>query len=133
VTQGDRRLNLLLYLNKDWHEEYGGNLELWNRNMSKCEARVLPVFNRVMIFGTTDFTYHGHPDPLNCPEGMTRKSMALYYFSNGRPADEVTGQHSTIFRARNENDFKPTFSQRFRRIAHSLLPPILSRQFWRNR
>ena len=102
----DRRLNLLLYLNKDWREEYGGNLELWDRNMSKCEARVAPLFNRVMVFGTTDFTYHGHPDPLQCPEGMTRKSMALYYFSNGRPAEEVTGDHSTLFRARNRGDFQ---------------------------
>ena len=73
----DRRLNLLLYLNKDWTEEYGGNLELWDRQMTRCEARVLPIFNRVMVFGTTDFTYHGHPDPLQCPEGMTRRSLAL--------------------------------------------------------
>lgn len=129
----DRRLNLLLYLNKDWLEEYGGNLELWDRNMSKCEARVAPLFNRVMVFGTTDFTYHGHPDPLQCPEGMTRKSMALYYFSNGRPAEEVTGDHSTLFRPRNPGDFRPTAAQRLRGIARDLLPPILARQFRRTR
>ena len=81
----DRRLNLLLYLNKNWREEYGGHLELWDRDMTHCEAKVAPIFNRVMVFGTTDFTYHGHPDPLRCPEGMTRKSLALYYFSDGRP------------------------------------------------
>jgi hypothetical protein len=50
---------------------------------------VLPLFNRVPIFSTTDYTYYGHPDPLQCPPGMTRKSLALYYFSNGRPAEEV--------------------------------------------
>ena len=85
----DRRLNVLVYLNKDWREEYDGALQLWDRDMKQCESRVLPLFNRMMIFGTTDFTYHGHPDPLQCPEGMTRKSMALYYFSNGRPAQEI--------------------------------------------
>jgi hypothetical protein len=129
----DRRLNLLLYLNKDWRAEYGGNLELWDRNMSKCEARVAPLFNRVMVFGTTDFTFHGHPDPLQCPEGMTRKSMALYYFSNGRPAEEVTGVHSTLFRERNSGEFRPTIAQRARGIAKDLLPPLLTRQLRRIR
>jgi hypothetical protein len=127
----DRRLNLLLYLNKDWREEYGGNLELWDRNMTRCEAKILPVFNRVMILGTTDFTYHGHPDPLQCPEGTTRKSLALYYFSNGRPAEEINGIHSTIFRAREEKDFRPTFNQRLRSLARDLLPPIIARQLRR--
>jgi Rps23 Pro-64 3,4-dihydroxylase Tpa1-like proline 4-hydroxylase len=127
----DRRLNLLLYLNKDWHEEYGGHLELWNRDMTRCEARVLPVINRVMIFGTTDFTYHGHPDPLTCPEGMTRKSLALYYFSNGRPADELMEAHSTLFRSRNEGEFVLTLNQRLRRLASDLVPPIIMRRLRR--
>jgi Rps23 Pro-64 3,4-dihydroxylase Tpa1-like proline 4-hydroxylase len=127
----DRRLNLLLYLNKDWREEYGGGLELWNREMSRCESKVLPIFNRMMIFGTTDFTYHGHPDPLQCPEGMTRKSLALYYFSNGRPSEEVSGEHSTLFRARDETDLRPTVKQRVGRIAGDFLPPILIRQLRR--
>jgi hypothetical protein len=127
----DRRLNLLLYLNKDWREEYGGHLQLWNRDMSLCEAKVAPIFNRVMVFGTTDFTYHGHPDPLQCPEGMTRKSLALYYFSNGRPPEEVTGAHSTIFRPRDEKDLRPTIAQRTRHLARDLLPPILVRQLRR--
>jgi Rps23 Pro-64 3,4-dihydroxylase Tpa1-like proline 4-hydroxylase len=127
----DRRLNLLLYLNKNWREEYGGHLQLWDRDMTRCEAKVLPVFNRVMVFGTTDFTYHGHPDPLQCPEGVTRRSLALYYFSNGRPSEEITGEHSTLFRARDRGDFRPTAAQRFRGLARDLLPPILARRLWR--
>jgi 2OG-Fe(II) oxygenase superfamily len=129
----DRRLNLLLYLNKDWREEYGGYLELWDRDMTHCEAKVLPVFNRMMIFGTTDFTYHGHPEPLQCPEGMTRKSLALYYFSNGRPAEETSGAHSTIFRDRHEGEFRLTSGQRLRNLASDLLPPIVARTLRRLR
>lgn len=129
----DRRLNLLLYLNKGWREEYGGHLQLWDREMKHCEAKVLPIFNRVMIFGTTDYTYHGHPDPLQCPEGMTRKSLALYYFSNGRPADEITGEHSTLFRARSEKEFTPTIKQRLRNLASDLIPPIIARRLRRVR
>lgn len=123
----DRRLNMLVYLNKNWREEYGGHLELWNREMTRAEAKVLPLFNRVMIFSTTDFTYHGHPDPLRCPEGMTRKSLALYYYSNGRPAEEISGEHSTLFRARAETDFRLSMSQRMRKVASDLLPPIIAR------
>lgn len=96
--------------------------------MTRCEAKILPVFNRFMVFGTTDITYHGHPDPLQCPEGVTRKSLALYYFSNGRPAEEVSGQHSTLFHARTAQDFKPTFKQRMRSVAKDLLPPIVTRR-----
>ncbi len=129
----DRRLNLLLYLNKNWREEYGGHLQLWDRNMTKCEAKIAPYFNRMMIFGTTDFTYHGHPDALQCPEGITRKSLALYYFTNGRPAEEVSGDHSTIFRARDAKDLRPTMAQRARQLASDLLPPIISRKFRRAR
>jgi Rps23 Pro-64 3,4-dihydroxylase Tpa1-like proline 4-hydroxylase len=94
----DRRLNLLVYLNKDWEEEYGGHLELWNRDVSRCEQKVLPVFNRTVVFSTTDFSYHGHPNPLACPEGRTRKSVSFYYYSNGRPDAERSAPHDTIFR-----------------------------------
>jgi hypothetical protein len=59
---------------------------------------------------------------------MTRKSLALYYFSNGRPAEEVSGDHSTIFRARHEGEFELTTGQRLRRIARDLLPPIIARR-----
>ncbi len=106
--QLDRRLNLLVYLNKDWKEEYGGHLELWDRGMKSCEKKALPIFNRVVIFNTTDFSYHGHPNPLNCPPGWTRKSLALYYYSNGRPVDEISTPHSTLYQ-RPKNDKRKSF------------------------
>jgi hypothetical protein len=124
----DRRLNVLVYLNRDWREEYGGALELWDRDMTRSEAKIFPLFNRLVIFGTTDFTYHGHPDPLQCPAELTRKSLALYYFTNGRPAEEISGEHSTLFRARANEELKPDLRQRLRGAARELLPPILARQ-----
>jgi hypothetical protein len=80
-----RRVNLLLYLNKDWKEEYGGHLEFWDAQMKACQTRVLPIFNRCLVFATTDTTYHGHPIPLSCPEGRTRKSIAIYYYTVENP------------------------------------------------
>ncbi|HSP15778.1 MAG TPA: 2OG-Fe(II) oxygenase [Thermoanaerobaculia bacterium] len=90
-----RRLNLLLYLNRGWREEYGGHLELWNADASVCETKILPVFNRTVIFSTTETSFHGHPHPLTCPDGWTRKSVSLYYYTCGRA--ERSPRHDTIF------------------------------------
>ena len=121
----DRRLNLLIYLNKDWKEEYGGHFEMWDTEMTRCEQKVLPIFNRCVVFSTTDFSYHGVPDPLTCPEGWTRKSLALYYYSNGRPAEEVSGSHSTLFRARAEDNLTETSSDNaIKNALKKLVPPI---------
>lgn len=98
LTKLDRRINLLVYLNKDWDESYGGHFELWDKDMTRAHRKVLPVFNRVAIFSTTDFSYHGHPDALTCPPDRSRKSLALYYYSNGRPKSEISDRaHATLF------------------------------------
>jgi Rps23 Pro-64 3,4-dihydroxylase Tpa1-like proline 4-hydroxylase len=96
----DRRINVLVYLNKNWKEEYGGHFELWNRDMSAAGQKILPLFNRCAIFSTTEYSYHGHPTPLSCPPDRTRKSMATYYYTNGRPEVENAGEHSTLFQSR---------------------------------
>ncbi len=93
----DRRINVLYYLNPEWHDEWEGHLELWDRTMSRCERRVAPILNRCVVFNTTDHSFHGHPARLACPAGIGRKSMAFYYYTNGRPADEVSAAHSTLY------------------------------------
>lgn len=117
----DRRLNVLVYLNKDWKEEYGGHFELWNEDMTNCEKKILPLFNRLAAFSTTSRSYHGHPDPLTCPEDKSRKSIALYYYTNGRPqyeVEEFLEDHSTIFKARkgkdNEEETETYVNSRFK-------------------
>ena len=93
----DRRLNMLIYLNKDWREEYGGHLELWDREAHTCRTRILPLFNRTVVFSTTDTSVHGHPHPLTSPPGVTRKSVSLYYYTAGRPGAEQSKPHDTLF------------------------------------
>jgi len=93
----DRRLNMLIYLNKEWQEEYGGHLELWDRDGKTCRKKILPTFNRTVVFSTTDTSFHGHPHPLTSPPGITRKSVSLYYYTAGRPADERSVAHDTLF------------------------------------
>lgn len=75
-----RRINVLIYLNKDWQSHYGGNLELWDAKMERCVKSIEPSFNRCVIFTTDKQSFHGHPEPLNCPQDMTRRSIALYYY-----------------------------------------------------
>lgn len=76
-----RRVNLLLYLNDTWEHEWRGELELWSRDMSRCERTIEPLGNRVVLFATGADSYHGHPDPMRCPPGVARRSLALYYFT----------------------------------------------------
>ncbi len=97
VFKLDRRLNIILYLNPIWDDEWAGHLELWDKSMTTCVHRVAPLLNRVVIFSTTQTSYHGHPQPLNTPDGVTRKSFALYYYTNGRPQGENDGEHGTLW------------------------------------
>lgn len=93
-----RVLNILLFLNEDWEESYGGHLELWEKDVKKCAYRVLPKFNRAVIFKLSDTSWHGHPVPLSCPKGMCRKSIALYYYAGEMPRE----LRSTVFTQVND-------------------------------
>jgi hypothetical protein len=91
-----RRVNVLVYLNEGWKEEWGGKLELWDTKMKACEEKVLPVFNRCVIFNTDADSYHGHPEPMICPEGTFRRSIALYYYT----VEENPYRRATNYQAR---------------------------------
>ncbi len=100
----ERRLNAIIYLNQDWEESYGGHLDIWRGHqenkrhvLDECVAQVLPIFNRMVVFATSEKSYHGHPDPVSCPSDRTRKSIALYYYTKDRPVDEQVDPHSTTF------------------------------------
>lgn len=131
VTGLERRLNLLVYLNKQWQPGYGGALELWDRDMGACRRAIEPVFNRCVVFSTDEHSYHGHPEPLTCPPGMTRKSLALYYYSVARSAGPVEARN-TVFRARPGEEplaDRPGPARKGRRIraaAKRWLPPAVT-------
>jgi Rps23 Pro-64 3,4-dihydroxylase Tpa1-like proline 4-hydroxylase len=93
-----RRLNILIYFNKEWKSEWGGNIELWDKEVKTCHQSFEPIFNRCVVFATNEISYHGVTE-IKCPEGVTRKSFAAYYYTNYAPA-YYTKDHSTIFRAR---------------------------------
>lgn len=98
-TKYHRRLNVLMYMNKDWKDEYEGHLELWDLSKGKKDllGKYAPTFNRCVIFETNEISYHGHPKPLKTPIGVSRKSIATYYYSKTRPATEIAQEHNTHY------------------------------------
>jgi Rps23 Pro-64 3,4-dihydroxylase Tpa1-like proline 4-hydroxylase len=99
TTKYHRRLNVLVYMNKDWKDEYEGHLELWD--LSNGDKNLLgkyaPNFNRCVIFETNEISFHGHPKPLKTPKNINRKSLATYYYTKNRPQSEITPDHNTIY------------------------------------
>ena len=100
-----RRVNILIYFNKDWKEEYGGILDLWDADVKHCLGRFAPVFNRAAGFATSNHSWHG-VTPVNCPAGMARKSFAVYYYTREAPPDWDGVARSTVFRARPDEYWK---------------------------
>ncbi len=94
-----RRLNILIYFNQDWAESWGGNVELWDKDVKVRHHSLAPVFNRCVAFETSEISYHG-VTAVRCPEGRSRKSFAAYYYTREAPAGWTGEKHSTIFRAR---------------------------------
>jgi len=97
--QSYRRLNILIYFNKDWKEEYGGYLDVWDKDIKKCYGSFEPKFNRACGFLTSEISFHG-VTPLTCPPEVMRKSFATYYYTKEMPESWEGEKHSTIFKAR---------------------------------
>ncbi len=100
-----RRLNILIYFNKGWKPEYGGNIELWDADVKVCHQSFSPLFNRCVVFETNHVSYHG-VTAVKCPEGMSRKSFAAYYYTREAPAHWTGEAYSTIFKARPDEILK---------------------------
>ena len=132
----NRRINAIIYLNKDWKDEYGGHLELWDKKMQGKVHSIAPIFNRCVIFNTDADSFHGHPDPLTTPDSITRKSIALYYYTASKRVYEDSVAHSTMYKARANDDAATKKEVRrlvFDNYLQDLTPPIFSRIFRRVR
>jgi hypothetical protein len=100
-----RRLNILVYFNKQWLPEWGGELELWDEQVKTCQHSFAPVFNRCIIIATNRLSYHG-VSAVNCPPSQARRSFAAYYYTREPPPDWDGEVHSTIFRSRPNERIK---------------------------
>lgn len=112
-----RRINVLVYLNEDWEESYGGHFELWSDKSGAEKVKILPIFNRMAIFNTTGTSFHGHPEPLNCPPERARKSLALYYYTVDKDNLQSKNNHGTVFvdeKGRADEIGKPTLMKKIK-------------------
>ena len=123
----ERRLNLLIYLNEDWEDDYGGQLELWKKDMSECSVRVKPVLGRAVVFTTALDSFHGHPDPLNCPPERSRRSIATYYYQAAEEGLAALPKRTTNFRPRPGSDDKSDWDVRRHHFVNDWVPPKLQR------
>jgi hypothetical protein len=127
----ERRINLLIYLNKDWKAEYGGQLELWDREMQRCIKSYVPTFNRCVIFNTTSHSNHGNPHPIAHPAGVPRRSIALYYYT--ATWEGTMRAHTTQFRVRPGSADRSDRQVRSREILADWMPPAVFRKLQRLR
>lgn len=100
-----RRVNILFYFNKHWEEEYGGYLDVWDKEVKSRKGYFAPKFNRACGFVTGEYSWHG-VTPITCPPDMLRKSFAVYYYTKEAPEGWDGTEHSTVFKARPQEWMK---------------------------
>lgn len=122
----ERRVNVLIYLNRNWNDAYGGQLELWRTDMSERVKSITPIANRCVIFTTTSDSMHGNPQPIAHPGGVTRKSIALYYYT--ATWDAAKASHTTQFRRRPGTADQTDWRVKINETLEDFLPPIVNRQ-----
>jgi hypothetical protein len=111
-----RRLNMIVYLNRDWDPAWGGAIELWQPGAAAAGATVDCLFNRTLIFPTTDDSLHGFPTPLACPPTRSRQSISLFYWT--RDEDAVRS-------VKNINWLPGRRQTRLKSVLRSCVPPIV--------
>ena len=127
----ERRINVLIYLNKDWKDEYGGQLELWDVDMKTRVKSIVPLFNRCVIFNTTSTSNHGNPEPVDHPDGRPRRSIALYYYT--ATWDGARRKHTTQFKVRPGSTHDATdFKGKRLDLVADVIPPVLYRRLVRS-
>ncbi|NBP00907.1 MAG: 2OG-Fe(II) oxygenase [Proteobacteria bacterium] len=99
-----RKVNLILYLNENWQEEWGGHLELWDKDMKNLCQKISPIFNRAVIFRTDMGSNHGHPHPLSCPDNNYRISLATYYYVEHPNINEIPYRSTSYKKLPNNDD-----------------------------
>lgn len=109
-----RRINLLIYLNRDWDPAWGGDLELWDAPKPTQKTGYPCLFNRTIIFPTTSKTLHGVPNRLSCPSDRTRKLLSIYYWS---PASSST-KEATPIKWASEQDLLTKTKRKLRQVAN---------------
>ena len=121
----ERRINVLIYLNKGWREEYGGCFEIWDPKMTRCCQRIVPTFNTCVVFNTSSISFHGNPVPVNHPGEQPRRAIALYYYT--ATWDNTRRAHTTRFKVRPDSADESDLRVRINEVVEAVIPPVALR------
>lgn len=116
ATGLNRRLNALLFLNKNWNSSWGGEFGLYDSKGKKCIKKIEPIFNRLIVFDTHDTSWHGLPDPINFPKKTPRRSILLYYYTKSKRSSgqiKIRKPHSALWKRRGGKDKKGNKTRKF--------------------
>ncbi len=116
-----RRLNILIYLNEGWKSEWGGAVELWDKEVRNCVKSFKPVLDRCVVFATSEISFHG-VEQVKCPEGRQRISFAAYYYTREAPVSWSGTAHSTVFKARPQERIRGYLLMPIETARHQLVP-----------
>lgn len=124
-----RRVNLIIYLNNDWKNDWGGECEFWSYDRKSEVRKIKPFFNNLVIFSTNDFTFHGHPSPLNCPTDRSRDSIAVYYYTKQKDLNYHKKKNTETTYAKTRNsDFKMGLLPRLKKMLPTTIKKIVTKR-----
>jgi len=138
LSNKQRLLNIILYLNDDWNPDWNGDTQLWNNNVSECIVKSYPKGNSAIVFVTTEQSWHGVPDIILCPQGEYRKTLAFYYVSdlknnkniNKKGADENGFRTKAVFTKRPSDIYDERMEKLYEIRPHRLITGEDMKEIW---
>ena len=116
MIQANRRVNVLIYFTESWQKEWNGGLELFRSNEKNPAKMIYPEFNRLIVFQTSAKSLHGHPVPLNTPDGVYRRVLNLYYYSRHKDENYANDPHFTKY-TRQSSEFALNIKSKYEKSA----------------
>ena len=121
ITGDKKHVTLGIYLSKNWGEENGGHLEIWeggdiqesNVTLTKKMKSILPIFNRLILFNNTNNAWHGNPDPVSCDSNSTRIFLTISYLSRNH-TDKYNNKYKKAYFIKRPSDPKDIEKDRLR-------------------
>ena len=92
-----RRLSVVIYLNEEWDENWGGNLDFYDTDRKKVLSRVIPGAGNMVVWSYNNLAYHGYPEPMKNPDGTCRKNIRLFYYVSNAQHDDKFPPHRSLY------------------------------------
>lgn len=92
-----RRLSVIIYLNEEWNESWGGNLDFYDTDRENVLSRVIPRAGNMVVWSYNNLAYHGYPEPMTNPKGTCRKNLRLFYYVSNASHNNIVQPHRSLY------------------------------------